>query len=152
MVYIRMLYMGYEMAHKRSGMVYMGYEMAYKESGMEQTGIRNGMYLNGNQSQCLRQNSPKIYKVVKKAYPAVTLLCVQLVSYQSSQCTSRSCRELKFCLEVVCTSQHTSREAWLSWATLKILISETNLIKKTVPGPSLHNLSCACSLYLRPCC
>ena len=34
--------------------------------------------------------------------------------------------------------------AWLSSATLKIFISEKNLIKKTVPGPSLHNLSCAC--------
>ena len=79
----------------------------------------------------------------------------QLVRQSVSQCvsvfqnsyqgTSRSCRELKFCLEVVCTSQHSSnhQRSLAELCHTQNFYLRKKLIKKTVPGPSLHNLSCA---------
>ena len=63
-----------------------------------------------------------------KGYHRYHALCLTLSVCQCVsvfQGTSRLCRELRFCLDIVCTSWHTSntRKAWRSSATLKIFIS-----------------------------
>ena len=62
--------------------------------------------------QTFQRGLPKVPRsmsgIVSQSVSQFVSVCIFFSSQNSHQATSRSCREMRFCLEVICTSQHTS--------------------------------------------